>query len=135
MKETNQQQNSILERPLPPTPASSEQEEAKAPVIMEEWREKYDRLQNLFQEKSAELEKIQSQLEGEISHRKDFDKIKDILEKELTDTKSKLKNLQTELSTFNQDAEQYKTKIKGLELQLLGKQNEVNKQSEEQKNV
>ena len=93
---------SVSERSLPQIP--SEKEEAKPPVVVEEWKEKYDRLQNLFQEKSAELEKTQSQLESEISHRKDFNKIKDILEKELADTKDKLKNLQTELSTFNQDA-------------------------------
>ena len=80
-----------------------------------ELREKYDKLQALFEEKSAELENTKKQIQNETQNRKEFEKIKSLLESELNNTKEKTRNIQVKLNSLNAENESYKTQIVHLE--------------------
>ncbi len=82
---------------------------------LEEWKGKYQRLDRLFNEKSAALEKSEESLQNELNNRKEFNKVKDILEKELKDHKDKASNIQVELTVARAETEGYKKRISQLE--------------------
>ncbi|MBI5150124.1 MAG: hypothetical protein HZA28_05050 [Candidatus Omnitrophica bacterium] len=82
---------------------------------LEEWKEKYARLDKIFQEKSAVLAKNEELLQTELNNRKEFNKLKDILEKELKDTKDKSRIIQVELNGARAEAESYKKRVDQLE--------------------
>ncbi len=82
---------------------------------IEEWKGKYERLDKLFNEKSAALEKSEESLKTELNNRKEFNKLKDILEKELRDAKDKARNIQVELSAAKTEAEGNKKRVAQLE--------------------
>ena len=99
---------------------------------LEEWNGKYERLDKLFKEKSAALEKAEESLRNELNNRKEFNKVKDILEKELREAKDKARNIHTELSAAKAEAEgnkkrtnQLEEKVTKLEKALLGKDDEI----------
>ncbi|MCA9398436.1 MAG: hypothetical protein KC618_01720 [Candidatus Omnitrophica bacterium] len=78
-------------------------------------QEKYERLDKLFKEKSAELQKAQSSLDNEQKNRKDFNKVKDILEKEIKDLKDQNKDTEIQLQTAKKEIEDYKQRVNQLE--------------------
>lgn len=82
---------------------------------LDELKEKHERLDKLFKEKSDEFIKIQAALDAELRNRKEFNKVKDILEKEISDTKDKLRKAQVETSTAKTEADSYKKRINILE--------------------
>lgn len=82
---------------------------------IQEWKEKYERLDNLFNEKSAALEKSEESLNTELNTRKEFNKLKDILEKELREAKDKARNIQGELNAARTEAEGSRKRIAQLE--------------------
>ena len=82
---------------------------------IEEWKGKYERLDKLFNEKSAALTKSEEFLQNELSNRKEFNKLKDMLEKELREVKDKARNVQVELNAANTGAEGSKRRIAQLE--------------------
>lgn len=82
---------------------------------LNELKEKYELLDRLFKEKSSTLEKAEESLQNELKNRKEFNKVKDILEKELKDTKDKARNVQAEMSAFQTEAESYQKRINQLE--------------------
>lgn len=75
-------------------------------------QEKYDQLDKLFKEKSQALEAAEESVQNELKNRKEFNKVKDLLEKELKDTKDKARNTQVELTS--------------LEKNILAKDDEIN---------
>ncbi|MBI5024637.1 MAG: hypothetical protein HZC18_06540 [Candidatus Omnitrophica bacterium] len=85
----------------------------------EEWKEKYERLNKLFNEKSAALTKSEESLQNELSNRKEFNKLKDMLEKELREAKDKARNVQVELNAARTEAEGSKKRIAQLEEKII----------------
>ena len=86
---------------------------------IEEWKGKYERLDKLFNEKSAALTKSEEFLQNELSNRKEFNKLKDMLEKELREAKDKARNIQVELSAAKTEAEGSKKRIAQLEEKII----------------
>ncbi len=108
------------------------EEEIDATIHVHELKEKYERLDRLFKEKASDLEKAQRTLETEIRTKKEFNKVKDLLEKELKDTKDKGRNVQVELISARTEAEsskkrigQLETKVTKLEKEILDKEKEI----------
>lgn len=97
-----------------------------------EWQGKYERLDQLFNEKSAALEKSEESLRNELSSRKEFNKLKDMLEKELREAKDKARGVQVELNAARTEAEgnrkriaQLEDKVTTMEKVICGKDNEI----------
>lgn len=97
-----------------------------------EWQGKYERLDQLFNEKSAALEKSEESLRNELSNRKEFNKLKDMLEKELRGAKDKARGIQVELNAARTEAEgnrkriaQLEDKVTTMEKVIRGKDNEI----------
>ncbi len=97
-----------------------------------EWQGKYERLDQLFNEKSAALEKSEESLRNELSNRKEFNKLKDMLEKELREAKDKARSIQVELNAARTEAEgnrkriaQLEDKVATTEKVICGKDNEI----------
>ncbi len=102
---------------------------------------KYTHLEQLFQEKSLELEKVLKSLSIENKTHKEFNKVKDILEKEIKDKKDQnrqlqmeLLNSQTEAQTFLKRVNQLEEKIKTLENEIKDKEAEI-KESQHSKEI
>lgn len=98
-----------------------------------ELQDKYTKLEVLLSEKNVALEKAEKSLNIELKNQKEFNKIKDILEKEIKDTKDKGKGLQadaahaqTEAKTYQSRITQLEEKIKKLEISLLSSEGAIN---------
>lgn len=73
--------------------------------------EKNQKSEQLIAEKNAALEKTIKELEQERKHRKEFNKIKDLLEKELKDVRENAKQIQIELTTSKTENQSYQNRI------------------------
>lgn len=97
----------------------SEQEsidqEINSSLALDELNNKQNKLEQLIKEKNEQLEKTQKALDSEINNRKEFNKVKDLLEKELKDTRDKSKVLQKEVGELQQENQNYKQQITQLE--------------------
>ncbi|MCA9400462.1 MAG: hypothetical protein KC713_02460 [Candidatus Omnitrophica bacterium] len=99
---------------------SSEEErfiekEVNTSLELNELKEKHKTLENLLKEKTEALDKSETNLKNEQKNRKDFNKVKDILEKELSDTKDRAKKLQSELNLLKTDNDNFRKHIERLE--------------------
>lgn len=97
-------------------------------------KEKYERLEKLFNEKEFELEAVENNLKNEVKNRKEFNKVKDALDKELKDIKDKgheLNNKTREAEARSENLtrriEQLESKLSATEKGLLSKEDEVKK--------
>ncbi len=98
---------------------------------LEELKEKYARLERMLNEKNTELEQTKQFLDSELTAKKEFNKFKDILEKEIKENKDKgvalksqLNIVKTENENANRRIEQFEEKALSLERELLAKQQE-----------
>ncbi len=105
-------------------PAASEDGEGLA--------ERYERLDTLFKEKAQLLEKTTKELEQEQRNRKDFNKVKDLIEKELKDAKVRAKQAEGALNSAKDEAQvltrritQLEEKIKGLEKEIYARDDQL----------
>lgn len=108
------------EAPEEKTTISKEEEENIGKEIelageLSELKEKYDKLETLFSEKSTEHEKTKQSLNYELENRKEFNKVKDLLEKELRDSKDKTRSAQGELNNVQTENENQKKRSAELE--------------------
>src|SRR3989338_1219764 len=78
-------------------------------------KEKCSHLESMLKEKTADLETAQTSLENELKNHKDFNKVKDILEKDLKEAKDKSRSIQVEVSNAQSEGERYKKRITLLE--------------------
>lgn len=108
------------------------EEEIDLTLQFHELKEKYEKLDFLFKEKSSDLERTQRSLETELRTRKEFNKVKDILEKELKDVKDRSHNFQIELTSAKTETEgsqkrinQLEAKVTKLEKEILQKEQEI----------
>jgi len=88
-------------------------------------KDRYDRLEKLFQEKSTQLEKVEKSLSHELKAKTEFHKLKDILEKELKDTKDKNHKLQLQISTHQTETESIQKHIQLLEEKIKAKDQDI----------
>ncbi len=98
-----------------------------------EQKTQYAKLETLFKEKSAGLEKSEKSLTNELKNQKDFNKIKDILEKEIKDAKEKISSLQSDVLTAQTETQtqlkrvsQLEEKVKKLEIDVLTSEAAIN---------
>ncbi len=99
---------------------------------LDEIKEQNKNLDRLFKEKSAALEKAEASLENELRNRKEFNKVKDILEKELKESKDRSRELQMELGSAKAESDNYQKrvnelaeKVAELERQVIQRNDEV----------
>jgi len=90
----------------------------EATLELSQFKEKYERLEKLLEEKNQALEKSEKAFETELRNRKEFNKVKDILEKELKDTKVKARDLQIELTNAQTETTGFKNRVNQLELKV-----------------
>ena len=109
------------------------EKEIKLSSELSELKAKHDKLEALFNEKSTEYEKSKESLNNELENRKEFNKVKDLLEKELKDSKDKAHEIQEELNTAQTENEnqkkrnaQLEEKTGKLEKELLQKEDKIN---------
>lgn len=98
-----------------------------------ELQDKYTKLESMLHEKNTQLEKTDKNLTIELKNQKEFNKIKDVLEKEIKDGKDKYRDLQAALATSQTEAKthfnrvnQLEEKIKKLEVGLLSSEAAIN---------
>lgn len=89
------------------------------PVLESEniWKAKYERLEILFQEKSADLKRVEQALQNEIKNRTGFDDFKYLMEEEIEKGKEKRRRLQIELKNLEMENETLRSKLAQLENQ------------------
>ena len=75
-------------------PSESLERELAASSQLEALKAKYKKLDEMFQEKSEELQKADNTLMNEMKNRQDFDKLKELLEGELREVKGRARELQ-----------------------------------------
>ena len=85
------------------------------------WREKYEKLEALFEEKSVALGKIEQALNNEIKNRTEFENFQYLLEEEIEKGKEKRRQLQAELDIM-------KTENENLRSQLAQRENQPSAQ-------
>lgn len=104
-------------------------------LLMEnnELKTKYAKIESLFAEKSSNLEKSEKALVNEIKNQKEFNKVTDILEKEIKDSKDKISSLQADLRGAQTDTQtqlkrvsQLEEKVKKLEMEILASEAAIN---------
>ena len=94
------------------------EKQIESSLALDELKEKYDRTEKILKERNEELKKIQEALTNESRNRKDFNKIKDLLDKEISDTKDSLRKVSVELSAAKAENEIYKNRINQLEQKI-----------------
>lgn len=94
--------------------ASSQQREHLATAQLDEWKQKYERLDKLFQEKSNQFSQAESELANEKQNRDDFFKLKTILENEIQEVKDRARDLQNTLKNAQMETEQQKVQAQQL---------------------
>lgn len=93
---------------------------------------KYEKLSSLLEERTSLAEKSEKSLNHELKNRKEFNKIKDILERELKEYRDKTKELQASLTTAQIESQsqlkriiQLEENITKLEKNILAKDEEI----------
>jgi len=115
------------EQPPDPTPVPSKKRELSSAEELsrqcdilrkqyDELQDNHSRLDTLFQEKCSALNKTESFLDNELTNRKEFNKVKDLLEKELKESRDKSRNLKIELANSQTEAQSHLKRIEQLEI-------------------
>ncbi len=117
---------------FPETTSQIEQRCQDLQKQIEEMQQKYQQLEILFQEKSRGLQEMEDSLASETQNRKEFNKVKDLLEKELRDSKDKCRDLEISLAHAQTESKshlarigQLEEKIKKLEPELAAQEDAV----------
>jgi len=107
------------------------EKEVESATQLTELKQKYEKLDQILGEKSSELDKTKHSYDSEISHRKDFNKIKDLLEKELKEVKDRVKAVRSELTNTKVENENAQKRIKQLEEKATKLEKEILAKEEE----
>lgn len=103
-----------------PSPLTPEEEkiidkDLEASLESTELQQKYERVEKILKERTEELEQAKTDLDNEVKNRKEFNKVKDLLEKEISETKEKTRKAQVELASAQSEKDSYKMRISQLE--------------------
>jgi chromosome segregation ATPase len=96
----------------------------------EDLKKKYQKLDQLLQDRMAVYDKAEKSLANELKNRKEFNKIKDLLEKELRDKKDECRQFQIEMKNAQTEAQSHLKRIDQLEESLKKAANELKEQQE-----
>ncbi len=116
---------------IPPPPALSKEEEKSLQTHIDislqltELKTKYEKINMLLTEKNIELDKTKIALENELKNRKEFNKVKDLLEKEIKDTKDRARDVQNELGNTQSESDSFKKRIHQLEEKVTNLEQEI----------
>lgn len=113
----------------PPSELSKQCQVLEAQI--QESQNKYQQLDKLFQEKSQILRETEDSLSQETLNRKEFNKIKDLLEKELKDSKERCRDLEIDLAHAETDSKSHLERISQLEDKIKKAEQELAVQEEE----
>ena len=123
----------VKEKPLPEPQGEEKEAPASSSSELNELQEKYEKLDALFKEKGAELQKAQESLENEVRDRKEFNTVKDLLEKELKDSKDRTRDIKVEGENTKSEIERHQKraalleeKMALLERELVEKDDKIN---------
>jgi len=117
------QDKTAEEQSLPKEEENQIEKEIELTTELNELKEKYDKLDSMFNEKNLEFEKTKDSLDSELKNRKEFNKVKDLLEKELKDSKDKTRDAHAALNnTQKKRNTQLDEKASKLEKDLLKKE-------------
>ena len=89
--------------------------EVGAATELAELKGKYNKMESMLSEKNSELEKNKTSFDSEVGHRKDFNKIKDLLEKELKEVKERVKTVRQDHVNAVQEKDNALRRIKQLD--------------------
>ncbi|MCK4882009.1 MAG: hypothetical protein KAS92_03190, partial [Candidatus Omnitrophica bacterium] len=124
--------------PLTPEESKALEEEIHVSLQLGELQEKYTDLQKRFDENQAKLERHEKTLTAEIKKRKEFNQVKNQLEKEVRDTKDKFHEIELkrddavrEMESWKRRADQLEEKVNKRQKEVLEKENEVDKARKE----
>jgi len=117
-------------------PLSEEEEkniesEMNASLELNELKEKYTRVEKMMQEKRDALEKAEKSLSVEKTTQKEFNKVKDLLEKEIRDTKNHAREVQVTLTATKTESESFKKRIAQLEEKATKLEKEIGEKESE----
>ena len=104
-----------LEPATPFNKPSMDSEAIHLRTELSQLQEKYTRLDQLFQEKGRDHDKLHETLSHELKNQKDFNKVKDVLEKELKDIKDSNRKLKVELNSAQSEVTSSMKRINQLE--------------------
>ncbi len=98
---------------------------------LSEIQTKHEKMDKLLKEKNDELEKKTKELDNEVKNRKEFNKVKDLLEKEIKDLRDKNHKFQLEVNAAKTESENYKKRIGQLDEKITQRDNDI-KEKEKQ---
>ncbi len=108
------------------------EKEINSSLELSDLKLKFHRTDKLLKERTDEVEDLKQNLDNEIKNRKEFNKVKDLLEKELAETKDKSRKAHNELMSTQAESEsqkkriaQFEDKVKALEKQIYDKEKEI----------
>lgn len=105
-------------KPLSSEPVEGNTNLKEELALHSEIKNKYDKLEILFQEKSEELENTERALVNEISNRKEFEKVEELMEQRIVELKEKYRYAQVELTSVQAQRNQYQKENKQLEAKI-----------------
>ena len=144
-EEPKEELSALIEMPEEPPPEPLTPEESKAleeeihvSLQLSELQEKYAGLEKRFNEKQAELDRNEKALKEEIKKRKEFNQVKDQLEKEVRDAKDKFHEIELkrddavrEMESWKRRADQLEGKVNRRQKEVLQKENEAERARKE----
>lgn len=98
-------------------------------------QDKYNRINLLLEEKTESVKKIDLELQTERKNSKEFNKIKDLLEKEFKDVKDKTRNLQNEVKVAQIETQSHLRRVGQLEDKIKKNDHEFLEQEKESKKI
>ena len=123
----------VEEKPLPEPQGEEKEAPSSSSSELNKLQGKYEKLDALFKEKGAELQKAQESLENEVRDRKEFNTVKDLLEKELKDSKDRTRDIKVEGENTKSEIERHQKraalleeKMALLERELVEKDDKIN---------
>ncbi|OGX20704.1 MAG: hypothetical protein A2Y04_05065 [Omnitrophica WOR_2 bacterium GWC2_45_7] len=124
------------EESLKGTPLTEEEEknimqEIEFTTQLSELKEKHDTLDRILRDKNNELEQSRQTLEIELKNKKDYNKVKDILEKDLKEIKERARTLQGELAASQAENEGHKKRVHQLETKTSTLEKHITQKEEE----
>ncbi len=101
-------------------------------------QQKYEKLEILLKEKTEALESAEKTLSHELKAQKEFNKVRDILEKEIKDKKDQIRKLEVELTEVHTEVnshlkriDQLEEKVKKLEKEIRDKEIDIKNAQED----
>jgi hypothetical protein len=90
-----------------------------------ELKERYQKIESMLSEKNEEIDRLQMNLNVELSNKKEFNKIKDVLEKEIKEGKERIRENHAEFNTTKTELDNSKKRVHQLEEKIVKFEKEI----------